>query len=142
MDKKNIGQDKRQDLRIATHKPFIIKFKIEKQKGVFDLKPRKLATVQNMSVGGMSVELPDLKEEQANRIVEGKDRLILELKTPQAKKPIRIKSKIIRLEKKTKHGKAVYIAGLSFKDIKEKEREEVLHQLISICLESGCRIEY
>lgn len=142
MDKKNTGQDKRQDLRIVAHKPFMIKFKIEKQKEVFNLKPKKLATVQNMSVGGMSVELPDLKEGQADRIIDGKDRLILELKTPQAKKPIRIKSKIIRLEKKTKDGKPVYIAGLSFKDIKEDEREEILHQLMSICLESGCRIEY
>lgn len=142
MQKKNNYKERRRDLRIGMPKPLMVRFRIEKQKGIFNLRPKKIARAKNISVGGMFIELPALTAEQVDRIIEGKDKLILELEIPEAKRPIRIRGRITRLEKRDKFGKPIYVAGLSFEDIKEKDREEILHQLISICLKRGCSIDY
>lgn len=142
MNKKNSDRERRKDLRVGMPKPLMVRFRIEKQKGIFKLRPKKIARAKNMSVGGMFLELPHLQEGQLDRIIKGKDKLILELETPEARRPIRIKGKITRLEKRDRYGKPIYVAGISFEDIKEKDREEILRRLITICLKSGCSINY
>jgi len=133
-------KEKRRDLRISVSGPYTVRFLISKANKIFSLQRKKVAHARNLSVGGMFIELPALKEKQMQRIIAGKDKLILELETPGSKTPICIKGKITRLEKRDKFGKPVYVAGLSFEGIKEKDREEVLRQLVNICLKSGCRI--
>lgn len=142
MEKQNNNKERRKDLRVGMSKPFMIRFQIKKEKGIFNLRPKKLASAKNMSVGGMFIELPLLGQEQLDRVIKGKDKLILELEIPEIKRPIRIGGRITRLEKRDKYGKPIYVAGLSFEDIKEKDREQVLHHLINFCLKSGCSIDY
>ena len=141
MEIKRSEKERRRDIRVGMPRPFVIKFQIKKHKGFFPLRPKKLAAVQNMSAGGVFLEFLVLEQKEAERIMAGKDQLILEMKTPESKRPIRIKGKVIRLEKTGKYGKPTYVAGLCFEDIQEKDREEILHQLINTCFQSGCRLD-
>lgn len=141
MEKKNKHKEKRKDLRVGMSHPFLVRFQIKKQKGILHhLRPKKFASAKNMSVGGMFIELLTLKQGQLDRIISGQDKLILELQIPQIKRPLKFRGKITRLEKRDKYGKHMYLAGLCFEDIKEEDRERILHQLVSICLKTGCSI--
>lgn len=141
MDKKRIDKERRKDLRVGISKPFTIRFQIKKRKGLFALRPKKIAQAKNISVGGMFIELPTLDQKQMDRIIGGQDKLILELETPEIRRPIKVLGRITRLEKRDRYGKSTYVAGLSFEDIKEKDREKILHQLISLCLKSGFPVD-
>lgn len=138
---KKIDKERRRDLRIGISRPFTVRFQIKKQKEIFSLWHKRFARAKNISVGGMFIEFPTLNQRQMDRIIGGKDKLILELETPDTKRPIRIMGRITRLEKRDKYGKPIYLAGLSFEDIKEKDREKILHQLINICLKKGYRLD-
>jgi len=141
MAKKKIYRERRRDLRVGVAKPFMIRFQIKKQKAIFNLRPKKIGQAKNISVGGMFIELPTLNQRQMQRIIDGKDKLILELETSETKRPIRVTGKINRLEKRDKFGKPIYVAGLSFEGLKEKDREEILHRLITLCLKTKCTLE-
>lgn len=141
MEKKKIDKERRRDLRVGISRPFMIRFQIKKQKEIFNLWPKKIASAKNISVGGMFIELPALNQRQIDGIIEGKDKLILELVMPDIKRSIRVRGRITRLEKRDKYGEPIYVAGLSFEDIKEKDREEILHQLINMCLKKGYRLD-
>jgi c-di-GMP-binding flagellar brake protein YcgR len=132
MDKK--AQERRRDVRVGTEKPLTLRFQIKRGKGIFKSRARKNFRVENMSLGGLSIELPPLKEKQLERIIQGKDQLILELNIPQIKKPLRLPGKIAWMHKKDSAGKSVYVAGISFDELSEVNREKLLSQLIGICL--------
>ncbi|MFH0877008.1 MAG: PilZ domain-containing protein [Candidatus Omnitrophota bacterium] len=138
---KHDSQERRRDPRLGIFESLPIKFRIKKSGWLFSLVSKKTGAVQNMSVGGMFLELPFLKDKNAVRIMKGQAQLILEIKASRTRKPIRIKARVLRLEKGGATHKPMYVAGLSFEDIKEKDREEILHQLVSICLQSGSRLK-
>lgn len=137
MDRKRVEKEKRRDLRVGVSKPFVLKFQIQKSKGIFKLPSKKFAISDNISVGGMSIELPALDQSQIDKIAKGQDKLVLELDIPSLKKPLRIIGKIVWLEKKDRRGQTVYRTGISFEGIKEKDREEILRSLISLCLKGS-----
>ena len=134
MDKKKMEQERRKDLRVGMEKPFALRFQIKSNKGLFKLRAKKTFRVENMSLGGLSIELPPLKQKQIDRVINGQDQLILELNIPAIKKPLRLPGKIAWLRKKDSAGKSVYVVGLSFDDLNEADREKLLSQLIGICL--------
>jgi c-di-GMP-binding flagellar brake protein YcgR len=136
MDKKKSGQERRKDLRLGLEKPLTLRFQIKRNKGVFKLRAKKAFRVDNLSLGGISIELPPLSEKQLGRIINGQDQLILELNIPSIKKPLKLPGKIAWLHKKDGSGKPIYVAGLSFKDLNAADREKLLSQLIGICLQS------
>jgi len=136
MDKKKRDQERRRDLRLGLEKPLTFKFQIKSSKGVFKLQTKKAFRVENMSLGGISVELPPLSEKQLEKVLNGQDQLILELNIPDIKKPLKLPGKIAWLHRKDHGGKPVYIAGLSFDDLDPADREKLLSQLIGICLKS------
>lgn len=134
MDKKT--QEKRKDLRVGMEKPFLLRFQIKSNKGIFKLRAKKNFRVENMSLGGLSLELPPLQQKQLDRIMNGQDQLILELNIPAFKKPLKLPGKIAWLHKKDNAGKSTYVAGLSFEDLNSADREKLLAQLIAICLKN------
>ncbi|MEW6101764.1 MAG: PilZ domain-containing protein [Candidatus Omnitrophota bacterium] len=135
------NKESRRDLRVTTSEPFIMKFQIQKHKKLVDLAPKQLVRAENISVGGMRLELPVLDEKEINRIISGQDKLVLELNIPPLQKPLKVNGKIIWLQKRDKKGKTAYVAGVTFEGLGEKEREEILDRLVNICLKSGCQIE-
>jgi hypothetical protein len=141
MDRKKSEKEKRVDLRIGVHKSFPVKFQIKKPRGIFNLQAKQFTRAQNMSVGGMQLELPFLDRQRIERIIEGKDKLVLEFAIPSARKPLKVIGKIIWLAKKDRRGKTVYVAGVSFEGIKEEEQEKILRQLVNSCLKEGCYLE-
>jgi hypothetical protein len=76
-----------------------------------------------------------------DRIIEVKDRLVLELTAPYFKTPFKIPGKIIWLEKKGMRHKPLYVVGISFEDIKEKDREKLLPLLVGLCLKGKANLE-
>jgi c-di-GMP-binding flagellar brake protein YcgR len=136
MDKKKTEQERRRDLRLGLEKPLTLEFSIKKNKGIFKLHTKKSFRVQNLSLGGISIELPPLTQKQIDRVIGGQDQLILELNIPSLKKPLRLPAKIAWLHKKDTSGKPTYVAGLSFEDLNAADREKLLSQLIGICLKS------
>ena len=136
MDKKQSERERRRDLRLGPEKPLTLKFCIKKSKGIFKLRAKKDFRVENMSLGGISIELPSLTQKQIDRVISGQDKLILELNIPSLKKPLRLPGKIAWLHKKDTSGKPIYVAGLSFEDLNAADREKLLSQLIGICLKS------
>jgi c-di-GMP-binding flagellar brake protein YcgR len=136
MDKKKTEQERRRDLRVGMEKPFTLRFQIKSNKGIFKLRAKKNFRVENMSLGGISIELPPLDQKQIDRVIKGQDQLILELNIPALRKPLRIPGKIAWLQKKDSAGKPIYVAGLSFEDLNEADREKLLSQLIGLCLKS------
>jgi c-di-GMP-binding flagellar brake protein YcgR len=136
MDKKKTEQERRRDLRLGLEKPLTLVFSIKKNKGIFKLHTKKSFRVQNLSLGGISIELPPLTQKQIDRVIGGQDQLILELNIPSLKKPLRLPAKIAWLHKKDTSGKPTYVAGLSFEDLNAADREKLLSQLIGICLKS------
>ena len=136
MDKKKTEQERRRELRVEMEKPFTLRFQIKSNKGIFKLRAKKIFRVENMSLGGISIELPPLSQKQIDRVMNGEDQLILELNIPSLKKPLRLPGKIAWLHKKDSAGKPVYVAGLSFQDLNAADREKLLSQLIGICLKS------
>lgn len=140
MEKKITHKERRKDLRISVPKLFTIKFRIKKEKGIFNLRPKKITRAENMSVGGIRIELPALDKKQIDRVIDGKDKLILELNIPYLKRPLRFTGKIVWLAKKDLRGKTTHVAGLSFEGLKGKDAETILHQLINLCLRESCNI--
>jgi c-di-GMP-binding flagellar brake protein YcgR len=136
MDKKKTEQERRRDLRLGLEKPLTLVFSIKKNKGIFKLHTKKSFRVQNLSLGGISIELPPLTQKQIDRVIGGQDQLILELNIPSLKKPLRLPAKFAWLHKKDSSGKPIYVAGLSFEDLNAADREKLLSQLIGICLKS------
>jgi len=141
MDKKQVAQEKRRDLRLSTAVPFTLKLHIKKAKEIFNLRPKKTAEAQNISVGGVRIELPLLESRQIDRIIDGKDKLVLELDISYLKRPIKVLGKIVWLEKRDRHGKTFYVAGICFEGVSEKKREDILKQLVNVSLHYGCTIE-
>lgn len=126
-------KDKRQDLRVSISTPLAIKFRLLKGRGLSKFTRKKSAVTQNISANGLLVELP-LHQEQIDKIVRGEDKLILELKVPHLHKPLIVSGKIIWWEKRDKRGKTVFLTGISFEEIREKEREKLLPLLLNLCL--------
>jgi len=87
------------------------------------------------------MELPVLERKQIDNIIEGKEKLVLELNSSSLKKPIKIVGKPVWLRRKDKGGKVIYVLGVSFEEIGEKERETILGQLVSACLNYGCTVD-
>jgi len=141
MDKKKIERERRKDLRLSVSEPITLKFQIVKEKGVFKVRAKKHTRAEDISVGGIRIELPLLKELQIERIVNGHDKLVLELEVPFLKKPLKVTGKIAWIKKGEKKGKVINITGISFEDIKEKDREKVLSWLINLCFKNGCKLE-
>ena len=136
MDKKKTEQERRRDLRLGLEKPLTLRFRIKRSKGIFKLRAKKTFRVENMSLGGISIELPPLNQKQIDRVISGQDQLILELNIPSIKKPLRLPGKIAWLHKKDSSGNPIYVAGLSFEDLNARDREKLLSQLIGICLKN------
>ncbi len=134
MDKK--PEERRKDLRLGIGSPLTLSFRIKKNKGLFKLQPKQIFQVDNMSLGGISVELPPLDQKQLDRVKNGLDQLVVELKISYLKKPLKLPGKIAWLQKKDKDGKPTYIAGLSFNDLSDSDRDKLLSQLIGICLKT------
>lgn len=140
MNKKRIEKERRKDLRVGISEPFLIRFRIVKKKGLPQVFPRRYATTSNISASGILVELPGLSSSQIERIIKNNDKLILELDTPYSKKPLKVKGKIVWLERKDRRGKLAHVSGIFFEDIKEEDREKLLLQLINLCLKGKAKI--
>jgi hypothetical protein len=140
MEKSGPDTERRKDLRLGIPTPFLIRINISKGKGIFKLRPKRFASTRNISTSGILLDSLVLNQNQMGRIISGQDRLILELDIPYLKKPLRITGKIIWSGKKDKRGKTVYEAGISFEDIKEKDRERLLPLLVNLCLKGKAKI--
>jgi Tfp pilus assembly protein PilZ len=133
---KNIGEnEKRRDLRVKIDS-FQMKCQIIKKDGLFPLQLKKtsLVRVRNVSVDGVFVELPLLKQGQLEDLSKGGYELVLELKTSDDRKPIKIKGKLAWIRKKDDSGKSINVAGVHFHNLDDKTRKEILDQLIDVCL--------
>lgn len=140
MEKKIIDSERRKDLRLGIAKPLMLRFQVKRQEDIFNLLSKKVAAAEDMSVGGISMELPALDRGQIERIIKGQDKLVLELEVPRLRKPLKIIGKIVWLKKRDRRGRTVHVAGISFAGIKEKDREKLLLQLINLCLKSKANI--
>lgn len=139
---RNIAKsERRRDLRIIIKKPFVLELIYKKEGKLFSLWFKKHIRAENISVGGARIELPFLKKLQLNKIKEGKDKLVLIFKIPSLGKPLQVKGRISWLEKRNSSGKDMYLAGVSFEDIKENKRQDILNLLINMCIKDGCKIE-
>lgn len=141
MPAKNLQTEKRRDLRVKMSKPLVVKFQIKKTRAALGLMPRKPSQVENLSVGGMKMELPVLERRQIDNIIEGKEKLVLELNFSFLKKPIKVVGRPVWLRRKDKGGKVIYVLGVSFEEISENERETILGQLVNACLNYGCAVD-
>lgn len=141
MNKKQINEEKRRDLRLSTALPLTLKLNIKKTREILSLHPKRTAQAENVSVGGVRIELPLFDRKEIDRLIDGKDKLVLEFDIPYLKRPIKVLGKIVWLEKRDKAGKTLHVAGICFEDIKEKDREEILKELVNISLHYGCTIE-
>jgi len=140
MENLSPGAEKRKDLRLDILSPASIKINIIQGKGILQLFRRKKALPRNISISGLLLDSLTLSQHQMGRVVNGKDKLILELRVPYLKRPFRVTGKIIWTAKKDRHGKTIYEAGISFKDIREKDREKLLPLLLSLCLKGKAKI--
>jgi len=140
MEKPRPDTERRKDLRLDMFEPLLIKFFISKGKSIFKLHPKKYASARNISINGALLELLALNKGQGGRIITGRDKLTMELEIPYLKRPLRVTGKIIWSAKKDKHGKTTYEAGISFKDIREKDREKLLPLLLNLCLKGKAKI--
>ena len=140
MENLSTGAERRKDLRLGILTPVSIKINITQGKGILQLRRRKKASPRNISISGILLDSLSLSQHQMRRVVDGSDKLALELEIPYLKKPLRVTGKIIWSAKKDKHGKTTYEAGISFKDIREKDREKLLPLLLSLCLKGKAKI--
>ena len=140
MENLSPGQERRKDLRLGILTPASIKINITQGKGILQLQRKKKASPKNISISGIQLDSLKLSQHQMERVVNGKDKLALELEIPYLKRPLRVTGKIIWTVKKDKHGKTTYEAGVSFKDIREKDREKLLPLLLSLCLKGKAKI--
>jgi c-di-GMP-binding flagellar brake protein YcgR len=139
MERARTGKERRKDLRVNIFEPFLIKFQVSKG-GILRLYSKRYAPSSNISASGILVELPGLSRRQIDRLIENRDKLIIELDIPLLRKPLKTQGKIVWLEKRHRGGKTVNIAGISFETIKEKDREKLLLLLIYLCLKSKIKI--
>jgi c-di-GMP-binding flagellar brake protein YcgR len=140
MENLSPGAERRKDLRLGILTPVSIKINITQGKGILQLRRRKKASPRNISISGILLDSLSLSQHQMRRVVDGSDKLALELEIPYLKKPLRVTGKIIWSAKKDKHGKTTYEAGISFEDIREKDKEKLLPLLLSLCLKGKAKI--
>ena len=140
MENLSPGTERRKDLRLSVLSPVAIKINITQGKGILRLRRRKKALPRNISISGILLDSLTLNQHQLGRVVDGSDKLVLELEIPYLKRPLRVTGKIIWSAKKDKHGKTTYEAGISFKDIREKDREKLLPLLLGLCLKGKAKI--
>lgn len=141
MDEKIINKERRKDLRVIIEDPFVLKLKYKRGKKIFDLPFSKDAVVENISTGGIRIELPLSEKSYLGSIKEGKDKIELVFKTPVLRKPVKIIGTVTWLKKINIRGTDKYLAGVSFEGIKEKERKEIFNLLINMCMKDACKIE-
>ena len=140
MENLSTGAERRKDLRLGILTPVSIKINITQGKGILQLRRKRKALPRNISISGILLDSLTLNQHQLGRVVNGKDKLVLELEIPYLKRPLRVAGKIIWSAKKDKHGKTTYEAGISFEDIREKDREKLLPLLLSLCLKGKAKI--
>lgn len=138
---RKINPEKRKDLRIEIDEPLAIKCHIKKKSDLLNLLGKVYSSAENMSVGGMRMELPLLDSKEMNRVIEGKDKLILELDVPGLKRPLKVTGKIAWLKKRDRRGNTHYVAGVSFENLKAKDREKILSKLVSTCVKEGGSVD-
>lgn len=140
MDIGAADKERRKDLRLFIGKPLVLKFHIKKRKGLFRFLPKGISRADNMSVGGIAVELPALSRREIEGVINEDDQIVLEFDIPAFKKALRVTGKVAWLKKKDKTGRTVYVTGLSFQNLKEAEREQLLLHLLNICLKEEVKV--
>ena len=140
MENLSSDTERRKDLRLGIPHSVSIKVKVAKGKGILQLHQRKSATPRNISISGILLDSLALDKDQIDRVASGQDKLVLELEVPYLKKPLKIPGKIVWAARKDKHGKTTYEAGISFEDIKEKDKERLIPLLLSLCLKGKAQI--
>ena len=125
-------EDKRGYMRMGVSGALKLEFKIKKQGKLFDFSQARMTQIEDISAGGMCIEFSGVTQEEIENIKSGKDQLLLEMQVPSFKKPLIIPAKIAWLRKKDNQD--AYLAGVSFTEIGEQEREQILSLLISLCL--------
>jgi len=140
MENLSSGAERRKDLRLGILTPVSIKINITQGKGILQFQRKKKAFPRNISISGILLDSLTLSQHQMGRVVNGNDKLVLELEIPYLKRPLRVIGKIIWSAKKDKHGKTTYEAGISFKNIREKDKDKLLPLLLSLCLKGKAKI--
>lgn len=141
MENINNQRERRKDLRVRARKPFMIKVYIRRARRFFRFGRKNDANVKNLSVSGVCLEIPVLKEDEARRVQDGQDSLVLELKLPKTNKIIKLKGMVSRIEKRGKDREGLFSAGIRFDDMCESDREHLLYELINMCIDGDGNLD-
>lgn len=132
-------KDRRRFIRLSLGKPLSVKIKSLPLKVSFESLRKEKALGKNISIGGgLLVELAIKSEEEIGKLLCGKRKLLLEIDIPTAK-TIKATGRVVWLKKMDKASN-LYRAGVSFDELDEKTREELIHAMLDLCFQQECDI--
>ena len=115
--------ERRKYVRIKFKKPIIFKFKIEEgYSGKKGISYEDQAQARNISFGGMFVEIPIVDQGGLKRLVDGKDKLVVEVNMPNSASPLKAKAKVAWVGKRHKTQPPIFGVGISFEEVSDKDK--------------------
>ena len=135
MDKPNKDvREKRKYMRVNTQKFASMQINVKRDNKTINTISMDDIKVRNLSGGGMYLELPLLESSILERLLSGKDKLFLRISLPVLATPVNISANMVWLETVKATRKQFVGAGISFDNITEKTREELVHYILTLLL--------
>ena len=133
-------KDRRKFMRLTFGTPFSIKFSSKPLKISFESIRKGKALGKNISIGGgLLIELAIKSKEEIGKLLCGKKKLFLEIGLPGLRSPLKVLGRVAWLKKMDKLGH-LYQAGVSFDNIDEKTKEDLMHAMIDLCFKYKCSL--
>lgn len=127
-------KERRRYLRIKPTKPVKARFKVvpgRKQKPVLR---RGRSYTRDISGDGMFIELPHMKDEIAEALLSGKNKIVLDLKIPGSRAKVKIVGRAMWMDKKGTARRRTCGVGIRFDEISEHDRERLLQYMLELVL--------
>lgn len=136
MENKYLGQERREYVRLEQTIP--AKYNLINDVKSIELSKKRTATIQNISAGGVRLQVEGLDEQWIEGLYSGMVKLGLEIELPGGGKPVRALAKVAWLTKApeaTESGKTNCLMGLEFIDITTEDKDSIKKYIISSYLE-------
>lgn len=132
------GAERRKFLRLSLDPPIEVKVRTALSENKF-FGSYKRALIKNVSIaGGLLIEFMVGSKGEAGNLLAGKEKLYIEADISQEQAPFKILGKVAWLKKSSgAAGEVSYEAGISFENLDEKIKEDILHAMIDLAFKQN-----
>ncbi len=136
MENNYSGPERRESVRLKQTIP--VEFSLIRDERAADAGGKRKAVIQNISAGGVRMEVEGLEEALIEGLRNGMVKLGLEIRLPNVKTPLRLLARALWITKSTSvvsSAKPMYVLGLKFIDISTAYQDVIREYVTKFFLE-------